>query len=328
MNVFYFSSNRFANVAATSMVSLMENNKSCDLIHFYLVDDGIKNETKKQLITLISRYHREIDFIPAPDPCEIFQYPFKDKYQMGHSYVRMCIGQLLPQSVDRVLCLDSDTLVLDDLSELWNMDMGDNILAGVADCMNLKAYSSQFGLSNNQIYCNAGVFLVDLKKWRAQKVEDRIKNVIQTKNGNVFFFEQTLMNYCCRGKIAKLHPRYNTYTLFYAFDYENLLRWRNPTSFYTYQEVLEAKEEPAIIHFTRNFYMLSRPWIEGCDHPLTNKYCDYKKKTPWPMLGSDNRSRKQIARYKLWHLIPQKLLCDMANIVYNNIRPQLWWKNE
>lgn len=49
MNVFYFSSDLFANVAATSMVSLMENNKSCDLIHFYLVDDGIKNETKNSL---------------------------------------------------------------------------------------------------------------------------------------------------------------------------------------------------------------------------------------------------------------------------------------
>ena len=79
------------------------------------------------------------------------------------------------------------------------------------------------------------------------------KNVIKKKNGNVFFFEQTLTNYSCKGKIYKLHPKYNCYTLFFAFDYKNLIRWRKPTIFYTEKEVAEAKEKPAIIHFTRNF---------------------------------------------------------------------------
>ena len=52
----------------------------------------------------------------------------------------MCIGTLLPNNVDRVICLDSDTLICSDLEELWNIDMHGNILAGVADCMNIKKY--------------------------------------------------------------------------------------------------------------------------------------------------------------------------------------------
>lgn len=328
MNVFYFSSDLFANVAATSMVSLMENNKSFDYIHFYMIDDGIKEDTKKQIVDMVHNYNREIDFIPAPDPCELFCYPFKDRYQMGHSYVRMGIGSLLPRSIDRVLCLDSDTLILGNLSELWNMNMENNILAGVIDCINLKAYHKQFGLSGNEFYCNAGMFLVDLKKWRTCKIEEKIIDIIQKRNGNIFFFEQTLMNYCCRGKIAKLHPKYNTYTLFYAFDYKNLIRWRQPTFFYSKDETSEAIKAPVIVHLTRNFYMTSRPWVENCDHPLTDTYIEYKRKTPWTQLNKDNRPISQIIKYKIWHCIPQWILCTLASIVYNEIRPKMWWKNE
>lgn len=136
------------------------------------------------------------------------------------------------------------------------------------------------------------------------------------------------MNYCCRGKIAKLDPKYNTYTLFYAFDYKNLLCWRKPTFFYQQDEVSKAKEKPAIIHFTRNFYMLSRPWVKGCDHPLTMDYLTYKKMTSWPSIERDTRTTWQRRKYKIWHLLPQRELCIIANIIYNNIRPKMWWKNE
>ena len=328
MNVFYFTSNLFVSVAATSIVSLMENNKSFDHIHIYMIDDGIKTENKQKLTALAESFGHSIVYIEAPDPSELFDFSFKSRYQMGHSYVRMAIGTLLPPDVDRVLALDSDTLILGDLSDLWNMDMDGNILAGVADCLNLKAYKKQFGLTGDEFYCNAGMYLIDLKKWREQHIEDTIKAAIAERNGNVFFFEQTLINYSCRGKITKLHPEYNTYTLFYAFKYKNLIKWRKPTIFYTEHEIEEAKKSPAIIHFTRNFYMLSRPWVRGCDHPLSRKYLEYKQMTPWSELENDNRSMKQKLLYRFWHIIPQSILAVFAGIIYNEIRPRLWWKNE
>lgn len=328
MNVFYFSSNQFVSVAATSIISLMENNKSSDSIHFYIIDDGIDVANKMKLIDMIKKYKREVDFISAPEPSEMFRFSFKSRYQMGHSYMRMCVGRLLPDTVEKVLCLDSDTLILGDLTELWNLDMGGKILAGVADCMNLNVYEKQFNLCGNEFYCNAGMFLVDLKKWREKEIEEEIIKVIQKKNGNVFFFEQTLMNYSCRGNIYRLHPKYNCYTLLYAFEFKNLLRWRNPTVFYTEEEVKEANENPCIIHFTRNFYMLSRPWVCVCDHPMTNAYLKYKNLTDWTKLDEDNRSKKEKIKYKIWHIIPQSVLSVLAGFVYNSVRPKLWWKNE
>ena len=116
--------------------------------------------------------------------------------------------------------------------------------------------------------------------------------------------------------------------MFYAFEYDNLLAWRKPTIFYSREEVNEAVEHPKIIHFTRNFYMKSHPWKEGAEHPMNEIYRSYMCKTPWKELWIDNRTLKQERRYKLWHMIPQKVLCQGANVLYNYVRPLMWWKNE
>lgn len=328
MNIFYFTSDLFSSVLATSMVSLLENNKEANDITFYIIDDGISNESIEKLREIVNNYHRKIEFIKAPDPSDLFDFKFKSRYQIGHSYVRMAIGTLLPRSVKKVIALDSDTLVTGSLQELWDTQLGDNIMGGVNDCINLEAFQRQFGLKKGELYCNAGFYIIDLEKWREENIEQDIRRIIREKNGNIFFFEQTLMNYVCKGRILQLHPKYNCYTMFYAFSYEDSLSWRRPTSFYSKEEVELAIKNPVIIHFTRNFFMLSRPWVKGCNHPMQEDYLRYKSLTPWKELQEDNRTLKEKIKYMVWHSIPRYLLPHIANFLYNTVRPKLWWKNE
>lgn len=321
MDVVYFSSDQFAPITGTSIVSLLENNRDAKSIMIYYIDDGVSDEKKNQTEAIVRSYNRDIVYIPAPTIDELFEFKFNNPYQLGHSYMRMGLGMILPKHLDRVLCLDSDTIVLGSLKDLWNLDMGNNILAGVADCVNVKAFKKQFMLGIDDVYCNAGMFLINLKEWRNSKVEETIRSIIKSKNGNIFFVEQTLMNYVCKGRIIKLPPEYNSYTLFYALKFNNLIRWRRPTNFYTEEEVKRASVNPIIVHFTRNFYMTSRPWVEGCDHPFTAHYIKYTKFTPWQKLEKDNRSFKTKVIYRLVHCIPQKFLAYIINVIYNDIRP-------
>ena len=60
MNVLYFCSDAFVSVASVSIVSLLDNNKEFDEIIIYVVDDGISEEKKKLLNTMIKSYNREI----------------------------------------------------------------------------------------------------------------------------------------------------------------------------------------------------------------------------------------------------------------------------
>ena len=278
MNVLYFCSDAFARIAAVTITSLLENNKSFAQICIYLVGDEVTEANKEFLNGIIeNKYGRKFIYIESPLPNECFEYDFKDKYQMGRTWMRLCMTRVIPESVDKVLCMDSDTLVLGDLSEIWNIEMKDNILAGVADCVNVKAFKKHFMMEDNDIYCNAGMFLYNMKAWRESGVEEKFKKIIQGLNGNVFFVEQTLLNSVCRGRIIKLNAEYNSYTLFYAFSYKNLIRWRKPTLFYTFEEVEYARKYPKIIHYTNNFYMISRPWVEHSEHPMAGEFKKYMK---------------------------------------------------
>lgn len=322
MNVLYFCSDAFAKVAATTMTSLLENNKKFDSITIYLVGDEVTEENKKFLRSIIEgKYNRKFIYIESPTPNECFEYDFKDKYQMGRTWMRLCMTRVIPESVDKVLCMDSDTLVLGDLSDMWNIDMKDNLLAGVADCVNVKAFKKHFMMEDGDIYCNAGMFLYNMKAWRKSGVEEKFKKIIQGLNGNVFFVEQTLLNSVCRGRIIKLPAEYNSYTLFYAFSYKNLIRWRNPTLFYTPEEVEVAKKHPKIIHYTNNFYMISRPWVENSEHPMAGEFRKYMKMIGWTELDKDKRTFKQQFIHGLIHAIPQGVLAYIVNFLYNTYRP-------
>ena len=144
MNVFYFSSDLYFGIAAVSIISMLENNTSIDEFHFYIADDGIKKENKDKLADILGKYNADVSYIPLPNPSELLDFSFNDRYQIGHSYPRMCLSRLLPEDMERVLVMDSDTLVLGDLGSLWNTNMGENILAGVADCINIKSYRKRF----------------------------------------------------------------------------------------------------------------------------------------------------------------------------------------
>lgn len=322
MNVLYFCSDAFARIAAVTITSLLENNKSFAQICIYLVGDEVTEANKEFLNGIIeNKYGRKFIYIESPLPNECFEYDFKDKYQMGRTWMRLCMTRVIPESVDKVLCMDSDTLVLGDLSEIWNIEMKDNILAGVADCVNVKAFKKHFMMEDNDIYCNAGMFLYNMKAWRESGVEEKFQKIIQGLNGNVFFVEQTLLNSVCRGRIIKLNAEYNSYTLFYAFSYKNLIRWRKPTLFYTFEEVEYARKYPKIIHYTNNFYMISRPWVEHSEHPMAGEFRKYMKMVGWVKLEKDNRTIKQKLIHKLFHCIPSCVLTYIVNFLYNTYRP-------
>ena len=323
MDVVYFSSDLFSSVTGTSIVSLLENNKNVDSIRIFYIDDGISVEKRNQTISIVKSYGREIIFITAPTIDELFDFKFNSRYQLGHSYMRMGLGTILPKDIDKVLCLDSDTLVMGSLKELWNLDMGENILAGVSDCINVKAYSKKFLLAANDIYCNAGIFLINLKEWRRNEIEKKIRQVIRAQNGNVFFVEQTLMSSVCRGKILKLKPNYNCYTSMYCFSYKNVIRWRRPINYYTENEISDAKLNPIVVHFTRNFYMSSRPWVEGCEHPMKDVYRKYMLMTPWKDLWKNDMTIKKKLTKKLLHILPEWMLAYVIYIPYNVVRPNM-----
>ncbi|KAL7220583.1 hypothetical protein ACSBR2_013462 [Camellia fascicularis] len=103
------------------------------------------------------------------------------------NYARIYLGDILLTDVDRVIYLDSDIIVVDDIMKLWEVDLGDKVIAAPEYChANFTTYfTNRFWLDKSltrtfegrrPCYFNTGVMVIDMGKWRrggyTRKVEE------------------------------------------------------------------------------------------------------------------------------------------------------------
>ena len=325
MNVVYYSSDFFSEMCGVSIESLCEHNKQEKEIFVYVVEDKISEKNKNRLQQITDKFNRKIIFIKMPSQEEV--YPGV-KINLGRTYARMALGEILPQHVDRALSLDSDTLVMDSLHDLYHTEFSENqYVAGVYDCVGRAIQKSVLNAPDDLLYCNAGMFMIDLKKWRSEKVGEKLLNaVLQNADGKhvMYFLEQDLMNLTFYKHLKLVHPKYNVLTSIYFFDYKSVLRMKKPVSYYSKLEVEEAKKKPALLHATTCFYIKKRMWVENSDHPYHDFYLDYRSRTGWkdePQV-KDNRKTKKKIYAEFWHLMPKGVAVWLASFLINVIRPR------
>lgn len=328
MNVVYYSSDFFAEMCGVAIQSLCECNTSEEEICIYIVEDHISNLSKERLKSVTDKYHRNLVFIKMPSQEEV--YPGVT-VNLGRTYARMALGEILPRSVDRVLSLDSDTLVMDSLHEVYNVEFAENeYVAGVYDCVGQAIQKKVLHVPDDLAYCNAGMFLIDLNKWRAENVGQKLlESVLKNADGKhiMYFLEQDLMNLTFYGHLKVLNPRYNMITSVYYFDYDEVIKMKRPVIYYDKKTVDQAKLKPAIFHATTCFYVGKRMWVENSDHPCAKFYQEYRNKTPWKnepkVQDSRKKSKKIYANF--WKIMPRKMAVQLASLAINYFRPFYAW---
>lgn len=120
------------------------------------------------------------------------------------SYLRCCFSKILKEN--KVLYIDADAIVVDNIEDLWNIDLGDNVLAGVYEGGEWNKHLNTYGLDDT--YINSGVLLMDLKKIREERLDD---SMIYLLNHNYYAFpDQDVINLVCRNRIMHLSNIYNS----------------------------------------------------------------------------------------------------------------------
>ncbi len=279
MEIVYHSSNSFVMVLASSIVSLLENNKECSEINIYIITSNITEENKIKLNQLVKKYEKQLIFLPMPDITKKYFENIKYKYRITDAYSRLYLGSILPKNLNKVIYLDADTLVLQPLEKLWNQDINNYYFAGVMECLSKKYYEI-FNLQNDSYYCNSGMLLINLQKWRQDKLEDKIIKYIRDNEGYTFFYEQTVLNVVCANKILLLPQEYNVQTNVLVLSYKNNIRLRWPYNWYSEKNIDYAKNNIVIAHLT-TFFLCNRPHEKASTHPLKKVFLKYKMLTPW-----------------------------------------------
>ena len=139
------------------------------------------------------------------------------------AFIRLALGKLMPDE-DTALYLDTDTLVLQNISPLWNVDLSGKLFGMVREDIGetplelMKAFHEGLGIdvfqSDNPrpAYCirpyyNSGVMLMNLAELRQSGMDDRLIHEIHTVKYP--YPDQDAINLLCAGRIAELPQAYN-----------------------------------------------------------------------------------------------------------------------
>ncbi len=276
LNVLYTSDNNYAPWLCVSVASLLENNKGADEITVYAVADSWDEKYVSRLEAQVARYgdRRHLKFIDGKEWTSRLSELGMLPYRGGQApNLRLFFSEFIDSDVERLLYLDCDTIVCDDLTPLFQTDMKDKPIAVVLDSLTTH-YRSKIGFSSTDSYFNSGVILFDVENWKKCKATERIMSYLDSGIRKTFINpDQDLLNVALKGQAVILHPRYNFQTTHKV--YPNRLYFKNygGIDYYTDSELDEARENSAILHAYR--FLGQFPWHKNAIHPWRKIFLTY-----------------------------------------------------
>ncbi len=319
MNILYTCDNNYIWIMEISVISLFENNRSASELSVYLLGEKISDENKELLGNIAERYKRKIIVIDIPQ-FDIPEYLVSERWPLS-AFTRLFSGILLPENIEKILYLDCDTIVNGNIMKLEDLEMKNNIFCGIKDCIS-AVYKKNIGLNDNDVYINAGVLLIDLKKLRAFDVNKAINEYMNKYTRVISYADQDILNGIFSGKIGYLQPQYNVMTIDAVHTYEQIQMLRKPTCFYSKEEMTNAVNDPKIIHYTTNMLVI-RPWFRDSDHPFKKEFEKYMKMSTQGNLALKKMKLGNTAKIiKIIHVFPDKIAYRILGFIHAELKPR------
>ena len=185
MNILYASNDGFARHLGTSMYSLFDKNRGAKTITVYVLSLGLSEENIGKLQTIANIFNRELVILELGDIRKRFDFDVDtggyDISIMG----RLFMGEMLPEHVDRVLYLDCDTVIVRSIENMWKESLGGAILGAVMEPTIYEAVKESIGLEKEDGYYNSGVLLVDMKRWREERIQEKLMQFLKEKQPKI-----------------------------------------------------------------------------------------------------------------------------------------------
>lgn len=227
-----------------TMKSIMYHNKSVD---FYIINQGIMTD-----------WFRKVRRVAKILGGAVYSIPFdteKISCKLGisnHSsliaYVKYFIADLVDR--EKVLYIDSDTVINGDLKSIFSIDLSGFPVAAVRDI--------------DGSY-NTGVLLIDIAKWRELSISEQCLEICSNKKNEQLELEdfknsQSIFNQLFQDNCLELAKRYNV-----QVGYDLVAFYNN------WQEHFNLEYNPLVIHYTTN----RKPWNSSVSYRFREKWWDF-----------------------------------------------------
>lgn len=271
INIALASDDNYAQHVSVVMASVLLNTKHRNRIRFFLLSDTIDNNKIMLLQETVSSLGAKLVIININN-CE-----FNNVYLSGHvskaAYFRLKLADILPFDVHKIIYLDVDLLVFEDIVEVWETNIYNKPIAAVPDygimasARLMKEKATVIGFGEEDVYFNSGVLIIDVDQWREKAFAQQVLHLVETTQ--LPHHDQDALNKVFINNWYALPLKWNVippvFCLFTKILFSSKFR----------QAAIIAKKNPAIFHYAGRY----KPWEFGKKNGFNDKYYDYLRET-------------------------------------------------
>ncbi len=255
--IFFACDSGYIKYTMVSLQSVMENASKDYIYNIHILNSGIEEEKQKKVLDMANNnFH--IYFNDVSQYLEDLKekLPIRDYYSCT-TYYRLFLAKLFPE-YDKGVYIDSDTIVLGDISELYNYPIGINYVGAAVDQVISQTdlfgeYAEKVLDINRRQYFNAGVLVINIKQFRDEDILKQFTEFIKIYTF-VVAQDQDYLNILCEDKVYWIDPKWNAET---------------------YGELPCKEEDICLIHYNLG----KKPWHYP-DCKLGDRFWEYAKKSP------------------------------------------------
>ncbi|MCS3668071.1 lipopolysaccharide biosynthesis glycosyltransferase [Salinibacter ruber] len=261
----------YAAPCGVTMESLLQNTSAPSAVHFAIFGRDLHENTKAKLQEVAHGHGASIEIRSA----EAERFEGLPVIEVGSldTFTRLYAPAEFASS-ECVLYIDCDVLVERDIGELFSMQLSEAVAAAVPHGPTpfVPAFREQHGFSANHPVFNAGVLVVNPRKWAEQDVPSRAVEWIEAQDDDDLFFpDQDAINILLEGQITPLAPQWNMEARYYREEWMGLSDWWTQ----------KTKGENVIVHYTGP----RKPWKRWVHVPRQWQYRAYLEATPFAESG-------------------------------------------
>jgi lipopolysaccharide biosynthesis glycosyltransferase len=249
----------YAMPLATALRSIVEANHKRWPLDVHVLSDGFSEGTQRRVLSSLPKGSASIRWVPVD--LGNFQEFSTLSYISKMTYARFLIPHIFQDTASRVLYLDADIIVLDDLEQLWETNLNGAVVGAVLDGLDTQLKNNKPGLENVprvRDYFNAGVLLIDLDRWRKERISEKALEYL-ARNPLSPFSDQDALNVACDKLWKKMDPRWNLQ------DYYEKKRLSE----------MNLQQRPGIVHFVTR----EKPWDPRILHLNADFYDAFRSRT-------------------------------------------------
>lgn len=279
INIAYGIDDNYARCMATSIASFCINNKNKNF-SFYIVASDLSDKTKIKLKILAKDYN--INIIIYEINKDFFRdMPIVHEISLA-TYFRILLPNLV-LDVEKLYYIDADIVCLKDADILFNIDLEANIIAAVPDSKKMNIKRNAALKLKQHIYFNAGVLVIDIKKWNNNDTSDRILEVINKYKDVIKYEDQDALNMVLSKKVRYISKKFNCINL----------------------KDIDVREI-VLLHFANHPKPWNRFWfLNVINNEFTkNLYSKYEEMTPWKNCPLENKANlKNMIKWIIKYLL-------------------------